>query len=340
MVKPPSPQTADDLAAGIGHRRPDAVGQSVAHRGQHPRGRELHVVAHLDVAGRPGGHGAAVAGDDGVLVEKLVQVIGDHLRLHRLVLPGAALFHQLVPLLHPLLGLLQKAAVLLGLDQGQQRFQDTPALADQADVRRKTQPDARRVNVNLDALGLARLGVELHVGEAAAGDNQGVALLHGVLRGGRAEQADAPRGEGTVVGDHALAEQGLDDRAAHFLGQLQDLLAGVQTAAPGQDGHLGAGVDQVRSLRQKGAGRQRRGGGEQVGAVLGDVGPGAGYVGGRPFLDVLGDGEVRHRPPGKGGLDGLVHHVVDVGRPHDPLTVRRPRPCTICPGPRPAGSAC
>ncbi len=127
---------------------------------------------------------------------------------------------------------LQKAAVLLRLDQGKQRFQHAPALADQADVSRKTQPDARRINVDLDALGLARLGVELHVREAAAGDDQRIALLHRVLRGGRAEQAYPPRGERAVVGDHPLAEQGLDDRAANFFRQFQDLLAGVRHPRP------------------------------------------------------------------------------------------------------------
>ncbi len=126
------------------------------------------LAAHLDVAGRPGRHRAAVAGDDGVVGQELVEVVRDHLRLHRLVRARAALLQQLVPLLHALLGLLQEAAILLALDQRQQRLQDALAVADQADVDRVAQADARRIDVDLDALGLAGLGIELHVGEAAA----------------------------------------------------------------------------------------------------------------------------------------------------------------------------
>ena len=76
-----------------------------------------------EMARDPGGDGAGIGGDDRVVGEQLVQLVGDDLRLHRRVLPRAALLHQLVPLLHALLGLLQERAVLALLEQRQQRVE-------------------------------------------------------------------------------------------------------------------------------------------------------------------------------------------------------------------------
>ncbi len=77
---------ADDLASGIGDGCANAVGQSVGHGGQRAGERELHGAAHLDVARCPGRDGAAVGGDDGVVIEQPVERVGDDLRLHRHVL--------------------------------------------------------------------------------------------------------------------------------------------------------------------------------------------------------------------------------------------------------------
>ena len=85
MVKPAVADDADHLAAGVGDRRADAVRQAVGHGRQHAGERELHVAAHVDVARGPGGDRAAVGDHDGVVVQQLVQLVGDHLRLHRLV---------------------------------------------------------------------------------------------------------------------------------------------------------------------------------------------------------------------------------------------------------------
>ena len=82
------------------------------------------------------------------------------------------------------------------------------------------------------ALRLAGLGIEFDVGEAGADDQQRVAVLHRLLRGRRAQQADAAGGVGTVVGHARLAQQRLDDRRAQHARRAAPARAGAQRAAP------------------------------------------------------------------------------------------------------------
>jgi hypothetical protein len=169
---------------------------------------------------------------------------------------------------------------------------------------------------------LTRLGQELMVGEVAADDEEGVALLHGVLRRRRAQQPQTAHDIGVVIGDRSLAEQGVDEWSAQPLGHLHDLLAGPIGAAADEHGHLLALVEEVGGLLQQLARRQRTRRREGVAAVVQDVHLGAALGVRRPLLDVLGDGDVRHGAPAQRRADRLVHHVLDVGRPHDALVVQ------------------
>ena len=117
---------------------------------------------------RPGGDGAAVAGDDRVIIQELVERIGGNFRLHRRGGRGTAILHQLHPVLHVLLRLLQEAPVLLALEQGKQRGEDAAGVADQPDLDWMPQPNARGIDVDLHGLGLSRLWQELHIGEVGA----------------------------------------------------------------------------------------------------------------------------------------------------------------------------
>src|SRR4030095_2032204 len=108
-------------------------------------------------------------------------MIGDNLRLHRLVSAGAALLQQLAPLLHALLGCDEEAAILFAGKQRQQRPQHIPAVADETDIRRIAEANTRGIDIDLHGLRLTRLWIELYIWEATPSDNQGVALLHGIL---------------------------------------------------------------------------------------------------------------------------------------------------------------
>ena len=63
-----------------------------------------------------------------------------------------------VPALHAPLRSFQEAAVFLALQQGQQLAQDEPAVAHQTYVNRMAQPDARALEVDLNAFALPGLG--------------------------------------------------------------------------------------------------------------------------------------------------------------------------------------
>ena len=123
MVKPPSPDHADYLPARIGHRSSNRVREPVGHRGQHAREGELHIAAHFNVACRPGRDGAAVGDHDRIVIQQLIQLVRDHLRLHRHIGSRAAFLHKLVPGLHTALRLFEKAAVVFSRYELRQQVQ-------------------------------------------------------------------------------------------------------------------------------------------------------------------------------------------------------------------------
>ena len=94
---------------------------------------------------------------------------------------GAALVHQLAPVLHALLRLLQKLAALVLLEQRKQLGQDPLAVADQADVDRIAKADPFGIEFDLDGFGLSGLRIEFDIGEARADDQQGVAAFQRFL---------------------------------------------------------------------------------------------------------------------------------------------------------------
>ena len=78
--------------------------------------------------------------------------------------------------------------------------------------------------------------------------------LHRVLRGRRAEQADAAGRVGTAVGHDGFSEQRLDDRTGHSFGELQHFVARAQAPASGENGDLRSGVDQSAAACSDGRG--------------------------------------------------------------------------------------
>jgi hypothetical protein len=144
----------------------------------------------------------------------LTELVSHDLRFHRLVHPAHALRHELVPLQHSGLALLEKAAIPLRLEQGQQRLQRPAAVADEPDFHGKPEPDTHGIDVELHSVRAARLGIELDVREGCPDEEQGVAAFHRVVRGLRAQKADPTRCVGAVVGHASFAEQRLDDGAA------------------------------------------------------------------------------------------------------------------------------
>ena len=118
-----------------------------------------------NVPGPPGRDGPGIAGDNGVFGQAFAELVGDDLWLHRFVVARRPLKHQVVPLLHPGLGLFQKAAVGFPFEERKQLGERPPAVSDQADVDRKTKANADGIDIELNATGLSRLGQKFDVGE-------------------------------------------------------------------------------------------------------------------------------------------------------------------------------
>ena len=101
------------------------------------------------------GDRAAVGDDDRIVVEQLVELVGDDLRLHRRVGARAALVHQLAPVAAcPSARASRNLPLSFFLQQRQQLGQDALAVADQADVDRIAKADPLGIELDLDRLGL------------------------------------------------------------------------------------------------------------------------------------------------------------------------------------------
>src|SRR5581483_2759669 len=194
-------------------------------------------------------------------------------------------------------------------------------IADERDIGRVTQADANRVPVDLHALGLAGLRIELDIGQAATDDEQRVAFFHGVLGRGRSEQAQAAGRVRTVVGDGRFSEERLDDGSAQQLGNTLELRASLQGAAARQDGNLLAFVQDLGGLLNFLRARLAHAQSKYVVHV-------AGFVSRRPlvFIELLvlyidRSGDVRNASAGQSASDGQFRYVSGMCRAHDALVV-------------------
>src|SRR4029078_9297051 len=169
--------------------------------------------------------------------------MGDDLRLHWLFSAGAALSHQIIPLPHAGLSILQEGPILSPLDVRQKFPQCSSAVADQPDFDGVAQTDAFWVDLDLHRTGVTRLWVKLDVGKTAADDQQGVATLQRLLRRFGSEQADPAGAERTVVRNGAFAEQRLDHRRPEAVGNRQYVFARVERATAGQYRGLFSGIE-------------------------------------------------------------------------------------------------
>ena len=104
------------------------------------------------------------------------------------------------------------------------------------------QTEHARIDVDLDAAGLPRLGKKFGVGKAGADHQQGVAALHEIPARLRAQQADGAGAESMVIGHRRLAEQRLGYAGAQAFGNGDDFLACSQRARANSMATLFAGI--------------------------------------------------------------------------------------------------
>jgi hypothetical protein len=175
-------------------------------------------------------------------------------------------------------------------------------VAHQSDIDREAEADPGGVVVDLHSHCLVGLRVVLDVGEAAADDQQRVALLERVLRGARAEEAHAARRPRAIVGQHVLAQERLGDDRAQPLGRRFEGVRRTPRPIPGQDDDpLPAFEDARGALQLRSQGHTHRGLEALPGLAGGRV---ARHVLLRAFarlrvklLEVGREGQVRHATP-------------------------------------------
>ncbi|HEX3756017.1 MAG TPA: hypothetical protein VHV26_13170, partial [Rhizomicrobium sp.] len=86
------------------------------------------------------------------------------------------------------------------IDLRQEGVEYRSGIAYQRAFHRGAQADALGIVVDLNNPRLTGLGIEFDIGETAAYDQQGVTFRQGFLRRSCAQQADATRGMGMIVG--------------------------------------------------------------------------------------------------------------------------------------------
>jgi hypothetical protein len=128
-------------------------------------------------------------------------------------------------------------------DHGTQRG---PRIADEVELVRIAHADHVRIGIDLHGAGLVVLGHELRVRKARPDREHRVAVLHELVAGPGAQQADRPGHERQVVGQDVLAEQRLGNTSPEQVGDLDQLRRRVPSALPDEYGDLAAGVQDVR----------------------------------------------------------------------------------------------
>ena len=195
---------------------------------------------------------AAIGDDDRVVVEQLVELVGDDLRLHRRVGAGAALRHQFAPVAAcpsaPVRGTCRCRSCA---QQRQQLGADALAVADEADFDRVAKPDPLRVEFDLDAACLPGLRIIFDVGEArcrrsAACRSSSSASCDGLVP----SIPTPPVVIRAVVRHRLLAEQRLADRRPRRSASCEQLVARADRAAAGEDERLLALVEDVGGALQ------------------------------------------------------------------------------------------
>ena len=238
--------------------RPHCRGHSKAHRAEAAGGDVRSRLAELIVLGRPHLMLPHVADDDRVALRFLVDLVDHVLRGDQVLLVGM-LVGVGRTFLAPFLNLVEPVGRVLWLDLRQQLLEDLLRVANHGAVGVHVLGDARRVDVDVDDLGLWGPGVHLAghaVVEPGAHGHDEVGVLHGLI--GVVEAVHAQPAERQIVGLRKGPEpmQRRRHRNVGLPGQLGEVLrrvgvdgaaAHVQERALGVLEHLGRPVDLLRS---------------------------------------------------------------------------------------------
>ena len=268
------PDEGDDLAVGIGELRGDGVGQPVGH------GREIARRANASGPRRAGMCRAAPGGDRAASRRRRWRRRRSRLPSSRATTCGFIGRSGRVPRSSischqrpSRLRLLEEPAVARsGRATGAGAWSVRRAVADEPDLDRISEPDARGIDVDLDTARLAGLRVVLDVGKGGPDEEERVTVLERVLRRLGAEEPDAAGRVRAVVGYRGLPEQRLDNRRGQGLGQPLQLRSPAPSAPrPARIAILRPAFSSSAARRRSSSPGKPRAASEDVRGVAGDV---------------------------------------------------------------------
>ena len=218
--------------------RADGLRQGIRHGPVIERTQQPAAAVHGQVARRPNHRSSHVRRKNRVFGGQLIDDLGHVLRVDGQLsrLPGGQIVQVLAGLVIVGQRCVQVAAVLLLLDRGQQRAQGFRDAAHHAQIDAGAPSQLLLAQVDLHDARFFR--VKLLIGEIRSHHQQRVAVHHGVVAGGEAQQAGHAYVVGVVVFDELLAAQGVHDGSLQRAGQRDQFVMRSGAARPGQDGHL------------------------------------------------------------------------------------------------------
>ncbi len=145
------------------------------------RSQQAAFAVHFQVTRGPDGGRAHIAGENGVVIGKLTDLLRQILRVNGFITRFRQFVEAFTRVAVIVERFIQEAAVGFLLKQRQQRGERGVDIANQRHIHFTVRADAGRVDVDLNNFGVGR--VKRAVGELGAEQDQGVGVHHGVEAG-------------------------------------------------------------------------------------------------------------------------------------------------------------
>jgi len=214
------------------------------------RAEQSAPAVHMQITGGPNGGCAYVAGKHGVFCCQLIEDPGHILRMN-----GRSAWLADRELIQTLAGVLvvtqagvEIGAIGLALEHRGQHLERVLHISNQTQIHGGATANLLPEAVHLNDLCTFR--VELLVGKICAQHEERIAIHHGVVAGGKAEQTRHPYIVRVVVLDEFLGSHGVHNWRFQALGRRQEFLVSTGTARAAEYGDLARAVKNGGGLAQ------------------------------------------------------------------------------------------
>ncbi|SAJ31330.1 Uncharacterised protein [Enterobacter cloacae] len=205
------------------------------------RPKQATFAVHFQIARGPDGGRSYVAGEDGIVVGEVADLLRQILRVDRFFARFGEIVQPLARIAIIAQGFIEEFAVRFFFQQRQQGGEGGFDIADKRHIHLAVRADAAGINVDLDNFGIRR--VERAVRELGAEQDQRVGVHHGVEAAGKTDQpghADIVR---VIVFNVLFPAQGVHNWRLQLTGKFHQLFMRAGAAAAAHQGDI-AGVSQ------------------------------------------------------------------------------------------------